>query len=158
MADPPHEVFLPSGSLCCSVDPIIVNTVLGSCVSVCFWDRRLRIGGINHFLLPRWNGEGEPSLRYGDVAIRQLLAEMEELGSRKADLHAKIFGGAAVLSLPSGGVGGNNVIHAFQLLDQYGIEVVAARTGGVNGMSLRLFTACGTVQLRPISSSLSGGD
>ena len=29
-----------------------ISTVLGSCVATCLWDPVLRIGGMNHFMLP----------------------------------------------------------------------------------------------------------
>ncbi len=41
----PGMVFAKSGDFC-------ITTVLGSCVSVCLWDCVLRVGGMNHFLLP----------------------------------------------------------------------------------------------------------
>jgi hypothetical protein len=31
-----------------------IATLLGSCVAVCLWDPALRIGGLNHFMLPRY--------------------------------------------------------------------------------------------------------
>jgi len=145
------EVFLPVGTLYCSPDPVVVTTVLGSCVSVCLWDRRLAMGGINHFLLPRWSGKGERSLKYGDVAIESLLTAMGALGAQRSDLMAKVFGGAAVHTLPGAGVGSSNVSFALDRLRHYGIEVTAERTGGTTGIHLRLFTASGEVQVRPIS-------
>lgn len=144
------EVFLVVGSLYCSRDSEVISTVLGSCVSVCLWDRRLAIGGINHFLLPRWNGEGMSSLKFGDVAIDALLGEMEALGSRRGDMVAKVFGGAAVQSLPGVGVGSSNVTQALGHLRHHGIEVVAERTGGTAGLRLRMFTASGEVRIWPI--------
>jgi len=144
------SVFLPMGALYCSRDPAIVTTVLGSCVSVCLWDRRLAMSGINHFLLPRWSGEQEPSLKYGDIAIESLLAEMTALGSRRSDLVAKVFGGAALNTLPGTGVGNGNIAFALDHLRHHGIEMVAKRTGGTTGVHLRLFTGTGMVQVRPV--------
>ena len=36
-----------------AADGVMIVTVLGSCVSACLWDPRLRIGGMNHFMAPR---------------------------------------------------------------------------------------------------------
>ncbi len=48
----PHEVaVIMPGEYFVSQDPMIVYTVLGSCVSVCIRDTVLAIGGMNHFML-----------------------------------------------------------------------------------------------------------
>ena len=48
---------LPSaGTICCPAEPAVVSTILGSCVAVCLWDKQPRLGGMNHFLLPRCGG------------------------------------------------------------------------------------------------------
>jgi len=36
----------------------MVTIVLGSCVSVCLWNCILNRGGINHYMLLFWNGDG----------------------------------------------------------------------------------------------------
>jgi chemotaxis protein CheD len=43
-----------------ATDGELIGTVLGSCVSACIRDSRLRIGGMNHFMLPvdRSDGSG----------------------------------------------------------------------------------------------------
>lgn len=150
MTEPSPQVFLREGSFYCTKGSTVVNTVLGSCVSVCLWDPRQAICGINHFVLPKWNGEGQPSPRYGDVAIDELLAKMESFGSLRSDLEAKVFGGAAVFGPPGGGVGDSNVEYALAHLYRLGIPVTAKRTGGLTGVHLRLYTSIGTVELRPL--------
>jgi chemotaxis protein CheD len=39
--------------------PMLIVTVLGSCVAACLRDRVTGIGGMNHFMLP--DGGGDPS-------------------------------------------------------------------------------------------------
>ena len=72
---------------------VLVHTILGSCVAVCLYDKVLNIGGINHYMLPLWNGEGLSTPKYGNVAIDKLIDKMLANGSRKEHLVAKIFGG-----------------------------------------------------------------
>ena len=90
------EVYLPPGLLHAAVAPCVITTVLGSCVSVCLWDHRRRIGGMNHYLLPRAPGAGERSPRHGDTALELLMARLEILGARLDDLDARVYGGASV--------------------------------------------------------------
>jgi chemotaxis protein CheD len=149
----PH-VFLYPGTLYCKSKPCVVTTVLGSCVAVCLTDRSSRLSGINHFMLPHSDTD-QSSLRHGDSAIAVLLQKMQRLGCRLEDIEAKIFGGAAVLPVisPEDAVGTKNVAVALECLRALDIEIVARRTGGKNGMLVRLFTATGEVLVRRVASS-----
>jgi chemotaxis protein CheD len=151
----PH-VFLLPGGMHCAADPTLVTTVLGSCVAVCLLDRRCGLGGINHFLLPRGGSGDEASLRYGDIAIDRLVDALIDLGAKQAALVAKIFGGAAVLhtNAPDLNVGVQNIDMAVERLQAHGIPIVARRTGGTNGVAIRLFTKSGRVLVRQIASSM----
>jgi chemotaxis protein CheD len=69
------------------------------------------LGGINHYLLPLWNGEGLPTPKYGNIAISKLL-EKVRAHSRPGDkLIAKVFGGASMWEKTDGllAVGQRNV-------------------------------------------------
>jgi chemotaxis protein CheD len=158
---PPHDdatpdlvaVFLTPGTLHCATVPSRVTTILGSCVAVCLWDSRLRLAGINHYLLPHQHG-ADPSLRFGDTAIEALLREMQRLGCQRASLQAKLFGGAAVLSSATGGdpVGDQNVRIALDMLCRHGIPLMTRLTGGRSGMLIRLFTETGDVMVRRVAA------
>src|SRR5574344_1419860 len=89
--------FLYPSSLFASREPYVVKTILGSCVSICLWDKRLKIGGINHYMLPSWNGNDLASPMYGNIALDKLIDRMMALGSRLDDLQAKVFGGGELL-------------------------------------------------------------
>lgn len=146
-----NTIFLPPGGICYPPEPTVVTTILGSCVAVCLWDRKRRIGGMNHFVLPRCN-EAVPTPRYGDVAINRLLAGMGRLGCEQADLRAKVFGGAAVLPVgeQDNTVGTHNVGAALKALRTHSIPVVARRTGGQRGLFLRFHTEEGRVLVREL--------
>ena len=47
------EVALCIGGVHVSGDGVVLKTLLGSCVSVCLFDPVTRVGGMNHFALPR---------------------------------------------------------------------------------------------------------
>jgi chemotaxis protein CheD len=149
----PVEVFLSPCTLYCAAIPSRVTTILGSCVAVCLWDTRLRLGGINHYLLPHRCGAG-PNMRFGDTAIEQLLEEMLLFGCQPRSLRARIFGGAAVLGLATGGnpVGNQNVRVALDKLCQHGIPIVGQDTGGRSGMLIRLLTESGDVTVRRVTA------
>jgi chemotaxis protein CheD len=142
------QVSLMQGDVHYCIEPTTVVTVLGSCVAVCLWDRVRCIGGMNHFVLPV-APRGEDNPRYGDVAIDELEAGLLWLGSKVADLQAKVFGGAAVLV--SGGresVGTSNVRLALARLQHHRIRITAQRTGGTLGQQIRFNTGTGEVLFR----------
>lgn len=85
----PGEFFVANENL-------VIMTVLGSCIAACIWDSRMRLGGMNHFMLPDGDGADE-SGRYGSYAMELLINEMLKLGARRESMQAKIFGGAQVM-------------------------------------------------------------
>ncbi len=148
-ADKPQH-FLYPGALFAHQQPHLVTTVLGSCVSVCLWDPVLRAGGINHYLLPLWNGEGLPTPRYGNIAIVRLIEKMLALGCARERLQAKVFGGAAMWRQSQGllAVGERNRALATDLLAENHIPIVSADTGGEAGRKIIFDTETGSVLLR----------
>jgi chemotaxis protein CheD len=150
--DEAAAVFLMPGALHCAAVSTQVTTILGSCVSVCLWDEVRRLGGMNHFVLPRrrHNATGP---RFGDVAIDLLVNGMIRLGCRPEHMQAKVFGGASVLPycIQGPSVGTLNVETALDHLHDLDIPVVAGQTGGDIGMWIRLRTDTGEVLARPLA-------
>jgi chemotaxis protein CheD len=152
----PSCTLLP-GELFCERAPHRIGTILGSCVAVCLWSKRLRFGGMNHFLLPRRPVDAEPSNRFGDVAIANLIERMIALGSPLRDIQAKLFGGANVLGAGSteNSVGRQNVGLAVAELRRYRVPIVASRLAGNDGIVIVQCTACGDVWVRPVAGERS---
>src|SRR5690554_372550 len=103
--------FLYPSTLFASREPYVVKTILGSCVAICLWDPVTKIGGINHYMLPTWNGNDLASPKYGNIAIDKLLERMIFLGAKRENLKAKIFGGAELLESGANGtlIGERNI-------------------------------------------------
>jgi len=141
-----HYLY-PSG-LFASVEPTVVTTVLGSCVAVCLWDPILRIGGINHYMLPLWNGKGLASPKFGNIAIQKLIEKMEELGSSRRVIKAKIFGGGDVLhsDIKQFQIGVRNIDLANEILQKEHIPIISSSTGGELGRKILFFTDNGNVR------------
>lgn len=139
--------FLHPSSLYVSKDPYWVTTILGSCVAVCLYDPNRNLGGINHFMLPYWNGDGLESPKYGNVAIRQLVQKMLDCGAKKEDLVCKIFGGAEVLVEHDSvyHIGQRNIELAYRVLSEMEITVISSSTGGKLGRKIHFNTSTGEV-------------
>ncbi len=133
------SVYLHPGQLFVATTPASITTILGSCVAVCLWDGVLGIGGINHYLLPTGMKTTSSGLRYGNVAIEQLMEKLLQAGVRYPQLRAKVFGGACVLDAMRGKenhLGGKNADIARRMLAEAGIPIVASDVGGDRGRKL----------------------
>ena len=148
--------FLMSGSIFVHNEAYFVTTVLGSCVSVCLWDPAKRIGAINHYMLPLWNGEGIASLKYGSIAIPAMIEKMIELGSLKKNLQAKIFGGSAVFGKPSAvmNIGEGNIIIAQSELKKEQIPIISRDVGGKIGRKIVYDLFTGTVLVKKLNAQI----
>ncbi len=114
------------------------------------WDKRLQIGGINHYILPLWNGEGLATPKYGNIANAKLIDKLVGMGSSPADLVAKVFGGAQPL-IPGNSVftvGERNVAIALEVLKEHNIPVVNRHAGGKQGRHLKFITLTGEVWMK----------
>jgi chemotaxis protein CheD len=148
--------YLEPGGVVAAVHPTEITTILGSCVAVCLWDERLRLGGMNHFLLPSAPGGQPASGRQGSAAIPMLLRELERLGSQRQHLRAKVFGGAHMLGFPPRGgapaLGQRNAELARRLLAEAGIAIIAEDLGGSAGRKLRFRTDDGTALVKTLGA------
>lgn len=142
-----NPFFLHPSNLYVASDAQWIVTVLGSCVSVCFFDSKRKIGGINHYMLPLWNGDGLESPKYGNVAILHLLTKMLEFGAKKDDIVCKIFGGAEVLNEPHSvyNIGQRNIELAYRIIAELNIPVISSSTGGRIGRKILFNTSTGEV-------------
>jgi chemotaxis protein CheD len=129
-----------------------IDTVLGSCIAVCLYDTKLKIGGMNHYMLPLWNGEGLASPKYGNIAINKLVEKMMKMGSSRQNLIAKVFGGANQIN-SSTNVGERNAQIAREQLATLGIRLVLENTGGTIGRKIKFNTCTGVVLMMFLNKS-----
>lgn len=150
------EYYLFPGNLFAPVEPHRVTTVLGSCVAVCLYDPVRRMGGINHFMLPFWNGEGLASPRYGNIAISKLIEKLLEMGCSKGKLTAKVFGGGEVLKVSNGilNVGERNILLARDMLKQEKIPVIGSDVGGTTGRKIIFNTGSGSILMKRLKNQI----
>lgn len=148
--------FLYPSNLYASITPFRVGTILGSCVAVCLYDPILKVGGINHYMLPLWNGQGLASPKYGNIAIEKLLEKMYLMGSQKANIRAKVFGGGEVIetTVKQFNIGERNIKIALEMLEELKIPIIAKSVGGKQGRKIEFNTNTGEVKHRFIEKSV----
>lgn len=127
-------------------DDTALTTILGSCVAACLRDPVLRIGGMNHFLLPEGNvGDGAPA-RYGSYAMELLINDLLKRGANRKRLEAKVFGGANVLKgFTSNPVGTRNAEFVRQYLQAEHIPIIAEDLCGIHPRKIWFFADSGRV-------------
>ena len=146
------SVYLHPGQFAVARGPASMGTILGSCVGVCLHDPVVGVGGLNHFLLPRAPA-GDTSPRYGDVAMRRLIAELVRLGAEPARLVATIVGGACFLGAAGGrkaDLGSANVAVARAALAEARIRVAAEHVEGPRGRRVSFDPHSGNVRIRTL--------
>ena len=148
-----EDYFLNPGELIFSKKPIVVKTVLGSCVAVCLYDQKLKIGGMCHYLLPSSPSKDSHSTKYGNVAIYLLLSKFKENGSEREDLIATIAGGAFVVFDENEifFIGDRNIDVALDIIKKEKIKIKQMFTGGDHGKKLLFNTGTNRIIIEHIT-------
>lgn len=152
----PHEIasILP-GEFFVSTEPMVVYTVLGSCISACIRDPIAGVGGMNHFMLPApkehqsgdaWGGE---STRYGSFAMEQLINGILKRGGLRQRLEVKLFGAGKIYE-GNIDVGARNTEWVLNYLKAEGFAIASSNLGDVYPRKVYYFTDSGRVLMKKI--------
>ncbi len=150
---PSHSIIV--GEVKASFEPLKITTLLGSCVGVCLYNPKTRIGGMNHFMLPNNALTDNVSATYGVHAMELLINEIMKLGGDRRRLTAKVFGGGFVIgnqSPPSSrpAIGDQNIEFAMNFLETDAIPVIAKDVGGTTGRQIQFMTHTGQAFVRQV--------
>ena len=124
------------GEFVVSRQPAQLVTVLGSCVAACLYDPLMRVGGMNHFMLPiragggsrQWGKGASDINRFGNFAMESLINGVISAGGDRRRMQVKLFGGGKVLDI-SANVGAANAEFALEYLEMEGIAVESMDLG-----------------------------
>lgn len=140
-----EKYYLHPGYIYASSEKAVISTVLGSCVSICLWDSRMKFGGMNHFIYPETDGN-DRNAKFGNVSCPYLIKMMLSFGSRKEDLVAHLVGGAKNPVIRSN-IGKKNVEIATKVLERHNIGVAIKDIGGQVGRKLVFNSGTGEVAI-----------
>ncbi len=154
----PAAKILP-GELYVSIHGEMVSTVLGSCVSACIRDKKIGVGGMNHFMLPSQGGGDNweksnvsASSRYGNWAMEFLINEIVKQGGRKGNFEVKIFGGGQVLKNMTD-IGLRNIHFIREFLSREGLSIAAEDVGDYYPRKLLYFPDTGEVKMKKLRTT-----
>lgn len=130
------DYLLKPGFIYLADKPVSISTVLGSSVSVCLFDRKKKIGGMNHFQFPEITEREKSTAIYGNVATSALIRMMLSNGSKHSHIEAQIFGGAYNPSVSNCNIGINNIRTARNILNSRKIKIISEDVGGEVGRKI----------------------
>ena len=146
------KITIHIGEYYASGRPVRIYTLLGSCVAVCLFDPKNRIGGMNHILVP---GRADlknfdDSARYGINALELLINEIMQLGGERHQIIAKVFGGAHIIQSISkeNGMGQKIIYFVKDFLNNERIRIISHDLGGNDIRKVYFYTDTGNVYLK----------
>lgn len=146
-------IIVRIGACALARSPIKIKTFgLGSCVGITLYDKRERMGGLVHAMLPSINHARikDNPLKYTDSGIEYLVVELVKKGSSRKRLEAKLVGGAHMFENQNMNIGERNIEWARNTLEKLEIPIVAEDTGKNYGRTVTLDTSTGDLLIRTI--------
>jgi len=144
---------LRMGELAAARDNGVLRTLLGSCIGLALYDRRRKVGGLAHIVLPRSRGKDAPPGKFVDTAIPALLEEMKALAGPGLRPEARIAGGANMFGTKvTDTVGNQNREVCERLLGEMRIPIVGRHCGGEKGRRMRLDTSTGIITIEIVGA------
>ncbi len=159
--DMPAAKILP-GECYVSRSGEIIGTVLGSCIAACIRDKKIKVGGMNHFMLPVQNSDRAMERRsvvnaelcYGNWAMEFLINSILKQGGKKENLEVKIFGGGRVLAnMTQMDIGQRNINFVTDYLAKEGLRVVSHDLGSNCPRKVLYFSDTGAVKMRRLRTA-----
>jgi chemotaxis protein CheD len=149
------RVTIHIGGVRASSEPLVIDTVLGSCIAACLYDPVSGAGGMNHFMLPEgFDPDNPTSTRYGVNAMELLITEIMRLGGHRRRFQAKVFGGGHVLNIRESldGVPQRNIDFVRRFLNVEQIPVVNEDVGGYQARRVLFHSHTGKVFLKRLGT------
>ena len=155
------HIFIKSGEIYFSKEKeALIETIVGSCIAICIFDREKQLSGICHYRLQTGDkSELSPVNEndYGNIAILNLLKKFKATGANPKNLEIKVIGGADIesnASFSQGDIGSQNIEIALKTISEFGLNVTAKSVGGDKGKKIRFNTKNGKVQLLELAEEM----
>ncbi len=116
----------------------LVARGLGSCIGLALIDRQSGLAGMAHIVLPESTGPSQEPGKFADLAVPELITQMQRAGAVLRRVDAVLAGGARMFELGEMDIGARNAAAVKAGLARSGVKIRAAETGGNRGRTLRL--------------------
>lgn len=112
---------------------ISISAVIGSGVSICVFDKKKQIGGMNHFIFPYIVTKGKTTALYGNISTIAMIKMMLARESSIKNLEAQLYGGAYHPEKNNKDIATRNVEIAKKILLKHKIPITSQDVGGEKG-------------------------
>ena len=149
----PDMVEVAVGEFAIAEHPAFLMTpALGSCVGAALWDPVLKQGGLAHVMLPTSLESMSPGTehRFASFAIPEMVRLLQDAGSPRRRLVAKIAGGANMFRANSSiaQIGSRNVAEVKRQLELLNIPILAEDTGERHARTVEFMLDTGVMVVR----------
>ncbi len=132
---------------------------LGSCVGLVLYDNKAKIAGLAHIMLPDSTvakKDNQNRMKYADTAFEILLHNLLTSGASKANLKAKMAGGARMFGFKSDNkmlrIGERNIEAIRVLLQHHHIPLISEDVGGNKGRTIVFDIDTSMLEIRTVNS------
>ena len=138
---------------------LIIQTLLGSCISVCLFSEVDDFVGMNHFMLSESvlseSFFNSMPGRYGMYAMEVLVASFIKRGISMNQLKAKVFGGGNILNMKKSNdtVSSSNIKFIISFLNRENIPIISSHLGGNKGRKILFYSKNKKVLMKEISKT-----
>ncbi len=149
--------FLQIGECYATKKPMLLGTLLGSCVSVCLYNKFNGHAAMNHFLMPsagKQEMKNNPG-KYGRSSCEWIIQTLMKFDPDPYDYCAQVFGGGNMFNLRGSvsDIGERNLKIAAEVLSKNNIRIMRRQTGGTKGMKILFNTAKNQVDCRKLGAT-----
>ena len=141
------------GEMGVAINDGVLRTLLGSCIGLVLYDRKRKVGGLAHIVLPESRGETDRPAKFVDTAIPALIRDMKKLAGGAIEPTARIVGGANMFATEVvETIGRQNIEASARLLEALRIPIVGRHCGGDQGRRMSLDTTTGLIIIEIVGS------
>ena len=166
---------LKPGEVHVTDEPLIIKTLLGSCLSFIMFNKRTKLTAISHAQLPyeyfnhkciancpvKCNSGAKDNNRskYVSCSTQYMLQQFTTMGIKKNEIEVKLFGGANVLGFSGEKktVGEQNIEAAYNIIKENRLNLVSEDVGGDLGRTIYLYTDSGKVLVKKLEKTKLSG-
>ncbi|NLL72936.1 MAG: chemotaxis protein CheD [Clostridiales bacterium] len=149
------KVGMADANVCITPDAL-TTLGLGSCVGIVLYDPVKKIAGLAHIMLPDSTKiiNNANKYKFADTGIDKLIEDMTKIGAGRANLVAKIAGGAQMFSFSNNlemmRIGDRNVEATKEKLNSLRIKILAEDTGENYGRTIEFYPETGKLHIRSV--------
>lgn len=152
------NIFLLPGEFYFGREYKTIKTLLGSCVAITMWNKRLKIGGMCHYKLPRRLFSAAKGLdgNYGDEAFLLFMKNLNQYMLKPEDMTVGVFGAgnmfSKIVKSDENSIGVKNIKLAHQILSKQGFVITHESLGGSVSRTISLDVVSGVVTVQRLDA------